>query len=142
MDSQIIQAFQELKPILDYYSEEIVLLDNKYRIKAVNTAFCANYNCTEEEAIGSYCYKIIHNSENSCAFPGNICPLEEVLKTGLSNETFHTHYKNITPFHIEQFAFPIKTKNGIIRIIGKMGRKISKIKIKIHKSKEMPNELN
>ena len=139
--NKISFGLEYLKPILDNIFDEIVIIDKDRRIIFCNKKFCLNYRRKEEEAIGSYCYKIIHKSDEICDLPDIICPIEEVLKTGEINKTIHTHYVEGKPLILEQIAFPISQKDNNICQICKIGTSIAELKKKDQKIKESDEKL-
>ncbi len=110
--------------IFDKISEEIVIIDTDYQIILVNSEFCKNYNTTKGEAIGGYCYKIIHGLDEPCSFESNICPLVQILKTKKSNRSLHKHSIKGKKALMEQFTTPIIFKNGEIQSVCKISKKL------------------
>ena len=139
--NKISFGLEYLKPILDNTFDEIAIIDKERRINYCNKKFCLNHKIKEEEAIGSHCYKIIHKSDEICNSPDIICPIEEVLKTEGINKTIHTHYVEGTPLILEQFTFPIRTKDNIIYQLCKIGKNITEFKKKDQKIKESDEKL-
>ena len=113
-----------IEPIFNKISDEIVIIDKDNKITLANPEFCKNYNITKEEAVGSCCYKIIHDLDEPCSFDDSICPLSHVLESNKSNRSLHKHSIKGKKILIEQFTSPIVNKNGEIQGICKIGKKI------------------
>ena len=112
------------EPIFNKISEEIVIIDRDNKITLVNSEFCKNYNTTKGEAIGGYCYKIIHGLDEPCSSESNICPLVQILKSKKSNRSLHKHSIKGKKALVEQFTTPIIFKNGEIQSVCKISKKL------------------
>jgi len=136
--------FGDLRLIIDSISEEIVILDTSYNIVDVNKTFCDRYKLSKENAIGKKCYKLTHGLNHICKLPECKCPIEDVIKTGKSSKSIHTHYKNGNEIVLELIAYPIKTDDGKVNQIVKIGRDITEqenIKLEIRESEEKLNQI-
>lgn len=131
-----------LRLIIDSIFEEIVILDTSYNIVDVNKTFCERYKISKEGAIGKKCYKLTHGLNHICKLPECKCPIEDVIKTGKSSKSIHTHYTNGNKIFLELKAYPIKTNEGKVEQIVKIGRDITeqvKSKLEIRESEEKLN---
>ena len=142
LEEQKNQEAEYLISIFDSIFDEITILDKNYRITDVNKAFCLKYGVSKEEAVGSKCYKLTHGLEKICKPPECKCPVEDVLKTGQFSESIHTHYRDGEEMYVELLAYPIKTINGKISQIVKIGRDITERKKKEQEIKESEEKLN
>lgn len=131
-----------LRSILDSIFDEIMILDKEYTILDVNVTFCAKYGILKEAAIGKKCYKLTHGLNSICKPPECKCPVEDVLKTGKSSESIHCHQMNGDQMYVELLAYPIKTKDGKIKQIVKIGRDITERKSFEQEIKESKEKLN
>ncbi|MFX1312510.1 MAG: PAS domain S-box protein [Promethearchaeota archaeon] len=125
------QKDQDVDPLLSIFDsifDEIIVLDKNYRIIDVNKTFCLKYGVSKDETIGRKCYEVTHNREKNCKAPECKCPVEDVLKTGQFSETIHIHNINGEEMYVELLAYPIKTKDGKIKQIVKIGRDITERK--------------
>ncbi len=132
----------DLRLIIDSIFEEITILDTSYNITDVNKAFCERYKVSKEDVLGKKCYKLTHGSNHVCTLPECKCPVENVIKTGKSSKSIHTHYKNGNEIFLELVAYPIKTDEGKVEQIVKIGRDITeqvKSKLEIRESEEQLN---
>ncbi len=132
----------DLRLIIDSIFEEIVTLDTSYNIVDVNKTFCERYKVSKEDAIGKKCYKLTHGLNHICKLPECKCPVEDVMKTGKFSKSIHTHYINGNEIFLELKAYPIKTNEGKVEQIVKIGRDITeqvKSKLEIRESEEQLN---
>ena len=142
MVNQIVQEVEYLRSILDSIFNEIMILDNEYRIVDVNKTFCTKYNVSKEDALGKKCYKLTHGLNSICKPPECKCPIEDVLKTGKPSEAIHRHQINKKDIYIELLAYPIRSKDGEVRQIVKIGRDITERKKVESEIKESEEKLN
>jgi len=132
----------DLRLIIDSIFEEIAILDTSYNIVDVNKTFCERYKVSKEDAIGKKCYKLTHGLNHICKLPECKCPVEDVIKTGKLCKSIHTHYINGNEKFLELKAYPIKTNEGGVEQIVKIGRDITeqvKVKLEIRESEEHLN---
>ncbi|MFX1322778.1 MAG: PAS domain S-box protein [Promethearchaeota archaeon] len=128
--------------IFDSIFDEISILDKNYRIIDVNKTFCLKYGVSKEEAIGRKCFKLTHNREKICKPPECKCPVENVLKTGQFSEAVHIHHINGEEMYVKLLAYPIKTKDGEIKQIIKIGRDITERKKIEQEIKQSESNMN
>jgi PAS domain S-box-containing protein len=97
--------------ILDYVSEDILVIDKNFKITYANKAILDTLNLKKEDVIGNYCYKITHHLDKPCQPPEHKCPVEEFYKTKEPITLIHRHFdRNNNPFFTEVVAYPIKDK--------------------------------
>jgi len=72
----------DVQGLLDALPFFVMLVDDKHRILAVNSAIVTHYGCKQEQLIGRHCPEIVHGTSKS---PSG-CPLEEAIMTGTSVE--------------------------------------------------------
>ena len=142
--SEIEKSYKigDLRLILDSIFEEIVILDTSYNIVDVNKTFYERYKVSKEDIIGKKCYKLTHGLNHICKFPECRCPVEDVIKTGKISKSIHTHYKNGNDIFLELIAYPIKTNEGKVEQIVKIGRDITEqenVRLEIRESEEQLN---
>ncbi|MFX1573703.1 MAG: PAS domain S-box protein [Promethearchaeota archaeon] len=142
LENKRIQDIDYLTLIFDSIFDEITVLDKNYRIIDVNKTFCLKYGVSKKEAIGRKCYKLTHNRKKICRPPECKCPVESVLRTGQFCEVIHTHHINGEEAYVELLAYPLKTKDGKIEEIVKIGRDITERKKIEQEIKESEAKLN
>jgi len=111
------------EPDFNKILDEIVIIDRDFKITLVNTEFCKNYNVTKEEAVDSYCYKIIPDLNEPCSLDKYNCPLIHSIETKKGSRCLHKRSIKGKTILIEQFTIPIKSKNGEIQSICIIGKK-------------------
>ncbi|MFX1312509.1 MAG: PAS domain S-box protein [Promethearchaeota archaeon] len=142
VEKKRIQDIEYLMLILDSIFDEITVLDKNYRIIDVNKTFCVKYGVSKKEVIGRKCYEVTHDRKKICKPPECKCPVESVLKNKLFSKAIHTHHINGEKTYVELLAFPIKTKDGKIKEIVKIGRDITEWKKIVQEIKESEAKLN
>ena len=120
-----LYKIEDLRLIIDSIFDEITILDTSYNIVDVNKTFCEKYKVSKEDVIGKKCFKFTHGLNHICKHPECKCPATEVLRTKKFSESIHTHYKNGREIFLELRAYPIKTKEGKVKKIVKIGRDIT-----------------
>jgi len=104
--------------IFDDFEEEVVVIDQNYKIVYANNKYLEDLGYTSlEEVLGMSCYKVSHQREEPCDGECHPCPLREIEKTGRAVNVIHTHYThNGGEFPVEICAFPLKN-GSILQII-------------------------
>ena len=81
----------DLQSLVDSHEKPFVVIDNEYRIMAVNSAYERTYGVTREQAVGQPCYKISHNNEAPCHESGEDCPHVNLFEIGKRDSCVHVH---------------------------------------------------
>jgi len=103
---------EELKNIFDSITDIISIHDRDNKIIRVNKAFSNTFKMKPEEAIGRYCYELIHNKKEPVAD----CPHRQAIETKspVRVEFFEPYLK----LHLEVIVFPILDEGGeVIKIV-------------------------
>jgi len=87
----VIPVPVDLQSLVDSHEKPFVVIDNEYRIMAVNSAYERNYGVTREQAVGQPCYKISHNNESPCHESGEDCPHVNLFEIGKRDSCLHVH---------------------------------------------------
>ncbi|MBI5779362.1 MAG: PAS domain S-box protein [Planctomycetes bacterium] len=128
-DEEIIRSKQTLENILEGISDSIFLLSRDLRIIWANNAALKETGCSRKELIGSFCYKVTHNSNTPCQAPLDICPVSEMVRTNKPVVKKHTHFDKLGHKKIiEVTAYPIKDSNGEITQFVHIGKDITSYK--------------
>jgi PAS domain S-box-containing protein len=116
-----IEKLEAKESILDGISDALMLLDAEtYEILDVNRAFLNLYDRNRKDVIGRKCHKITHHLDRPCStFGHGPCPLEQIVKTGSSFSTQHTHKdREGENLYFEINAYPLMDSKGkVIKII-------------------------
>ena len=81
----------DLQSLVDSHEKPFVVIDNEYRIMAVNSAYERTYGVTREQAVGQPCYKISHNNDAPCHESGEDCPHVNLFEIGKRDSCVHVH---------------------------------------------------
>jgi PAS domain S-box-containing protein len=116
---QTQKALNETKQMLENINQAITdgiyLMDRDFRILWVNRQILQQTGYKWEELIGNYCYKVTHHRDTPCEAPLDVCPVEEIIKTGNPHTVVHTHFnKEGKKFYVEVTAYPVKNEKGEI----------------------------
>lgn len=99
--------------VLDSIPEGILLLSRDLRILWANKKTLDLMHLDEDEVIGNFCYKVTHHRDEPCKAPHDICPVEEVLKTGKPLTVIHTHFdRDGNEIYVEVTSYPVRVKRG------------------------------
>jgi len=102
-----------LQSLLDSHDNPFVLIDENYTIVEANRAYCACYNTSPSEIVGSKCHMVHHNSELPCHSYGEECPMHRVMETGDRYEVSHVHHnREHYPECVSVKGFPITDEDG------------------------------
>ncbi len=94
--------------VLDNVAEEVMLLDQDYKILWANKKVYDTYDDEVSEVLSNFCYKVTHKINHVCRPPYDICPMEEVLKSGKPTTVLHTHFnKEGNKVYAEVSGYPI-----------------------------------
>ncbi|ADI73874.1 signal transduction histidine kinase [Methanohalobium evestigatum Z-7303] len=127
------KAEEEKSVILNSTSEMIVFHNTEGKIKWCNKAFSKFTGFKQDELIGAYCYKLLHNKSDIC----DCCPISYIVKTGKHHEKITTFPNNV--FNIKRD--PVRDINGnIIGIISVSSDITDKVRAE-EKIKEYTNKL-
>jgi len=105
--------------IFEKFKEQVVVIDENYRIIYANEAYIKeNGFKSKEEVIGKPCYTVSHKREEPCDGECHPCPLKEIQKRRSAVSVVHTHYTHDNKeVHVEICAFPIEEGKKIIQFI-------------------------
>jgi rsbT co-antagonist protein RsbR len=93
--------------IFENIDEEIMLLDRNLQILWANRKL-EKYGRDINKVIGDRCYRITHKADTACQPPYDICPVEEVLRTGDAISVLHTHFdRDGNKIYAEVSAYPV-----------------------------------
>jgi rsbT co-antagonist protein RsbR len=103
--------------IFENIDEEIMLLDRNLKILWANKKL-EKYGSDIKGLIGSNCYRITHRLDEPCKPPYDICPVEEVLRTGDAISVLHTHFdREGNKIYAEVSAYPVYQGGEIVEFI-------------------------
>ena len=107
------KPYFNLQSILDSHDNPFVLIDESYTILEANRAYCACYDTSPSEIVGSKCHMVHHHSELPCHEYGEECPMQRVMETGDRYEVSHVHHNHDHhPECVSIKGFPITDEDG------------------------------
>src|SRR4030067_786606 len=115
---RFLKEFNE--SIVDSIGDALLVIDPEdYTIKSLNEAAVKQLKLIKEDMIGKTCYEITHQSLAPCDSPHNVCPVQEMLKTGKAVTVEHVHLdRDDNEIHVEVSAHPVRNKEGnIIQVL-------------------------
>ncbi len=80
-----------LETLFDGIHEQIMVIDEDFRIQDVNQVFLRHCGLKKEEVLGRRCYQVLYRSHQPCVFDRQPCPLEKARETGRRIEVTHYH---------------------------------------------------
>jgi len=113
-ESELYRVKQFLENIVNGITEQIILVSRDFKILWANKTFLEHFGCTIDELAGKYCYEVTHHQKIPCQPPHDICPIAQVIKTGLPTKEVHLHQGPAGKFYSEVTAYPIKNEKGEI----------------------------
>jgi len=117
-----------LRDIFDGIRDQIMVVDNDYRIEDVNEALMKRLDRKKHTIVGKRCYQILHDLESPCDLPNHPCPVQEALKTGEPHEVLHTHYAGRDTSYYRVIAYPVLDDKGNVTRVIEMARNVTKWK--------------
>jgi two-component system response regulator AtoC len=112
-NTTVIPAPIDLQSLVDSHQQPFVVIDNDYRILAVNSAYERAYGTSRDLAVGQSCYKISHNNDAPCHESGEDCPHVNLFEVGQSDSCLHVHYDaNRRMCQVRVTAYPLRGSNG------------------------------
>ena len=138
----LIESRNKLKIVFDSLQEEIVAIDDKFRIVSVNNAFLKNTGTTFKEIIGKYCFK----DENGSNIP--VCGREvkslvkKVIESGMPQHSLDTYADKYGEKRYKRMnCLPVKDEAGKIFQLVIVLKDITDDKIKEEKIKALNKRL-
>ena len=118
------------KSVLDSISDTLLVIDpNDYKIISANEAALKQLKLRKEDLVGRFCYEVTHRILTPCKPPHDICPIQELLKTGNSVTVEHTHFdKDNNRIYVEVSAYPIRNRAGKIILVTHIAKNITEKK--------------
>ncbi len=111
------QAEKELKEtqtffekIIDAIAEPVMVIENDFRVKLLNTA--ARGFLPGDSETPFLCYKISHGRDTPCEGKEHPCPLVEVRNSGKPEVVEHVHQANGKERYVEIVASPFFDSDG------------------------------
>ncbi len=126
--ANLLKDAKFLRDIFDGIKDQIMVVDNDYKIEDVNESLLERLDKQKHEIIGKCCYQILHNLDGPCNMPNHPCPVQESLKTGNPHEVLHTHFKGREISYYRVIAYPVVNDKGTVTRVIEMARNITEWK--------------
>lgn len=121
-----------LRAMIDSLEDELLVIDQDYRIIEVSDAVLRRRGKTREEVLGKYCYDISHGLPELCHPPRRECPLQLVWETGKAARATHLHvYESDGAQHeryVDVIASPVKDERGKVIAVAELLRDVTEAK--------------
>jgi len=103
----------ELLTLLKAYRDPAVVFGRDYRVIAANPAYLQIYG--PRANLGErHCYELSHNYQVPCDQVGELCPMQESLRSGQPRRVLHIHHTPQGKEHVDVELYPIKGEDGEI----------------------------
>ncbi len=83
LKENIQRTWQYFNASINIIKDPLFIVNNKFQIVEMNSAFLEKYQLTQKEVIGKFCYQVIHRIFEPCDEQNWTCPLKEVLRLGV-----------------------------------------------------------
>lgn len=110
---------------LDALKEEVLILDNTYKIVYANKGFLEGRKRSLSEIIGNYCYQISQDLDKPCHMSGQVCPLNEALQNRLPDRVIHSREEKGRKRYFEITSSALKDKRGELKGIIELFRDVT-----------------
>ncbi len=94
-------------------SEGVMVLDTDYRIVRVNDAALRWAHITREEALGRYCFQVLHGVVSPCDSPDTTCPMKQTAATRDPAYSLHEFHDPRGEVHFcDVSTYPVFGRDG------------------------------
>jgi len=125
----------ELESLVDIYDQPFVIVDQSFRVVAVNRAFQETYGISRASAAGHHCYSLIRGEDRPCPCDpkGRDCPFLSVFAGQRTETSIHTQRDKEGREHtVRVQAYPLRTTSGEVYV----GELIQRDATRLHPSAE------
>jgi signal transduction histidine kinase len=109
-----------LQDIADCLEDDLLVIDDEYRIRFANSAVRGKLPQGAGFSIGGLCYKVLHERDTPCSAPLWDCPLRKVIESGSMTTVVHPIHMLGAERHIKVTAFLVQdrqsNRRGIIEL--------------------------
>jgi two-component system, LuxR family, sensor kinase FixL len=132
-----------MESLFNGIDEEIMVIDNDFRINDVNKAFLERCGLVKPEVIGRRCKELKERPWAPCAADGNLCPTLRASRSGESIEISH-EYKDPRTRERKEYitiAYPLKDEDEEIRYFLEISRDVTEYRQLMLKLQRSENRL-
>ncbi len=129
---QLRDSDSYLQAVLNSLEDELIVVDQDYRIVQANEAVLARHGKSIAEVIGQYCYNVSHGLPELCRPPHHECPLKVVWETGRPARVTHVHVYDTDngrrQRYVDIIASPITDSQGNVIAVTELMRDVTEAK--------------
>ncbi len=115
MENNLKDSKKMLESITQGITDEVLLLSKDFKIIWANNTILKQAKLELKDVIGKYCYEVTHNTKEPCNNASELCPIDNILKTGNSTTLEHIHFQaDGSKQFVEVSVSPVKDKSGEI----------------------------
>jgi PAS domain S-box-containing protein len=143
---ELLKSRDYIDRILNGMYEGLMVVDNDFVIRDVNSRFLEQYGVTREEAVGRHCYAVTHHRTAPCEENGEACPARAVFETAEPVGMEHVHKdQDGNDTVIELHACPLLDEKGEVDLVVELSRDITERKLledELRRAKETAEAAN
>ncbi|MFC1970777.1 GAF domain-containing protein [Chloroflexota bacterium] len=113
-----------LPDILNGIEDEILVIDDEYRIRFANSAVIKKFRGGNESPVGHLCHEVLHGISQPCHTPLWDCPLRKVLQSSRAATVIHPAPTEADTY-LKITAYPIQNKPDSTKAIVEMRRDVT-----------------
>jgi len=110
--------FVSLEEVINSVEDELLVVDDRHRIKFVNSSLRRRLPDDAVSAIGRYCYEVVEGRDSPCCAPLWDCPLEKVIETGSPTTTTHACRTTDADVSVSKYIkftmYPVRDQAGSV----------------------------
>lgn len=97
----------------------ILVIDSEYRILMANDVAARRSGLTRKEAVGKYCFQVLHQAVTPCGGPDRPCAFQKTLESGEVAHALHTNVDAQGRQRIfDMTTYPLLDSNGdVIHVV-------------------------
>ena len=93
LDRELRRSEKYYRDLIDHLQEQVVVIDQDYRITDVNRTFLEFIGKQFDEIAGRPCHEVSHGFDEPCDLHGEDCALKDVFETGEVRRVVHAHLR-------------------------------------------------
>ncbi len=114
-----------LQDIVDSIEDELLVIDNKYRIRFANSVVQNRYQKGAKSPIGKRCYNVLYNRNKPCSTSLWDCALRKVLQSGKMTTVIHPVRIRGAETYLKVTAYPLPDSSGNMNAVLELRRDVT-----------------
>jgi len=114
-----------LQDVVDAVEDELVVIDDKYRVRFANAAMQRKVCEGTGSPLGRRCYEVFQCRDNPCSSPLWECPLRSVLERGAGTTVIHHDHSLEGDKYVRVTAYPLRDSSGNVKAILELRRNVT-----------------